>query len=253
MAGGRRLASAVLLVSALLAHPLVAQEPEAELQSDRPDLTTGAITMPARRLQLEGGFLYTRDEGVTENDIGQLTVRYGLVDDFELRLDSGSWVELRGGASGWSGGGIGFKWRWLEGQGGRPTIGLVASAAAPWGSGGMGPGAWQPQALLAASWSGEGWGVDANVGGARLIADDGRFDQAFWSLSISRSLTDTWSLFGEYYGDSREEPGGEASHFVNGGVGWLVRADLLLDAWGGDRIAGAGADWYAGTGLTYRF
>jgi hypothetical protein len=232
------------------AAPSVAQD----LQTDRPDVTEGATTMPAGRLQLESGVARESDNGDANQAFGQTLVRYGIVEGLELRVELGSWQRLAGGASGWDGGSLGLKARLVDGGDGVPQTSLVLTAATPLGDDEVAADAWQPDVKVAADWDlPGGFGLGANVGWGRPVEDGRRFDQATWSVSLGPPGGERLGTFLEYFGTTREAPGGDPTHYLDGGLTWALGPDLQVDVYGGAGLVEAATDWFVGAGAAVRF
>jgi hypothetical protein len=246
-------ATAAWVVGTAMAVVGAAQPLPEDLISDRPDFTESASTVSPGRVQLEAGYGFARDEGEDAHDLGQALLRVGLGRDLELRVGLGSFVDA-GPASGWDGGSVGLKVRLLDNWGLRPELAVLLGAATPFGDEEVADDAWQPEAKVAAAWElTERLGLSVNGGWARLGDGDGRFDQAQWSASLGVGVTDRLGVFGEYFGASREEPDGEATHYLDGGATWRLGDDLQLDAYGGAGLTGESADWFVGTGVVARW
>lgn len=242
-----RLCAALLLAPALAA----AQETE-ELVGDRPDFTESAVAVSPRRVQVEAGTTWTRDEGESAQEIGEVLVRIGVVEDLELRLGLGSWVRS-GDAEGWDGGSLGLKARLVEGWGGRPELAVLLGAATPFGGEEVADESWQPEAKLALGWElAEGLELGVNAGYARPGRGASRFDQAQWSAALGWGATERLGVFLEAFGFGREEAGGGATRYLDGGVTWLLGPELQLDARVGHGLGNEAADWFAGVGVVAR-
>ena len=237
----------------LAATAAAAQPSAAELVSDRPDVSESAVTVSAGRVQLEAGYGFTRDDGERVHDVGQALVRVGLLENLELRVGAGSFVDA-GEASGWDGGSLGLKVALLENWGWRPGLALLLGAATPFGDDEVAGDSWEPEVKVAAAWElRDRLGLSVNGGWARPGEGDGRFDQAQWSASLGWAATERLGVFGEVFGTSREEPGGDAAHSLDGGLTWLLTDDLQLDAYAGAGLTDAAPDWFVGTGVVARW
>lgn len=135
---------AVLLSCA--AAPVLAQEKQERLVSDRPDLVETSEVVGKGRVQLETGVLVERERSADERGrtyTSPTLLRVGLSDNVELRLESeGRTVEHsrdrasgeRSTVAGYADTSIGFSWHVQDGQGMRPSVGVLASADLPTGS-----------------------------------------------------------------------------------------------------------------------
>ena len=96
----RCLPSAVPLLATLLL--LLAMAPAAtaqDLVTDRPDFTESAVTITPGRVQVEAGASVAEADGTEALAVGELLVRIGLTERWELRLAPGSYERVEPGAS----------------------------------------------------------------------------------------------------------------------------------------------------------
>ncbi len=242
-----RLCAALLLAPALAG----AQETE-ELVGDRPDFTESSVAVSPGRVQVEAGTTWTRDEGETAHELGEVLVRIGVVEDLELRLGLGSWVRA-GDAEGWDGGSLGLKAQLVEGWGWRPELAVLLGTATPFGDEEVADESWQPEAKLALGWElAEDLELGVNAGYARPGKGESRFDQAQWSAALGWGATERLGFFLEAFGFGREEAEGDATRYLDAGVTWLLGPELQLDARVGRGLGDDAAEWFAGAGVVVR-
>lgn len=258
----RSVAAAALLAAGLLSAPAAAQlsgldEP---IVADRPDFTEGTSILDTGHFQLEGGYTFTRLDEEEGHTFGELLLRYGLTERIELRLEAGSYDRIDTGdsrISGFEDPGIGLKVRltdaatWIPGA---PAVAVVAGTSVPVGDGELTSDAWEPSAVLAFDWElSDRLGVGANLGGAALEGEDGRFTQATWSVSGGYGLTDRLGSYLEYYGISEDEEDGPTLHYLDAGLTYLIHGDLQLDVRVGRGLNGEDPDDYVGFGAAVRW
>jgi hypothetical protein len=249
------LPAALLALTALLAPAAPAAEP---LVTDRPDFTESAVTVPAGRWQLETGTTLTRAGGADDHALGEVLARIALGDRLELRLGGGSFhaAEGDGGADerGWEDASLGAKLALAPGGGRRPTAALLAAVSVPTGSGAFGGDGVVPEAVLALAWDlAPDLGLGVNAGYARARDPGGRFDQPFASVALGWGAGPRLGAFVEVYGFGREERGGDAAGYADGGVTLLFGPDRQLDLRAGAGLAGAGRGRFAGVGYSLRW
>ena len=237
--------------------------------TDRPDQTESTATVPPGRSQLELGATFTRDQegGTTVETLevpGSL-LRIGLGERLELRLGWTGWLDdeertggLRTGADGIGDAEIGAKVRLREGGGRSPAVALIAATSVPVGDEPLSSERFDPAARIAVSHDLEGGiGVGWNVGveTASEPADGGRTTRAtaIYTLAAGFPAGERWGLFAELFGEIPMSAGGGPAHSVDGGVTWLVRPNLQLDAAAGAGLSDDAPDWFAGVGLSVRF
>lgn len=244
----------VLLLSVLFSSAAAAQE--GALVTDRPDFTESAESVERGHLQLEAGYSF-EDGGREEvHTVGETLLRIGLSGLTELRLELPSYVDP-GGPRGFADASIGLK---LEAAAAgdehsflEPAMALIVSTTLPTGEAEIGEPHLQPGVLLALAWPlGERFAVGSNVGLTYASSDGEQFAEARFSTALGADLGGAWGGFLEYYGFFPENAGGEARHFVDGGLTYLLSSDLQLDARIGTEPGGE-TDLFAGVGLAYRW
>lgn len=111
-----------------LALPLccAAAEPDTWIATDRPDFVDAPDVVGRGRVQLEAGFLQSKQARSTP-----WMLRLGATDALELRLESDGRLTDRSDparARGWGDTALSVKWHAREGEGGAPSVGLVLQA-----------------------------------------------------------------------------------------------------------------------------
>jgi hypothetical protein len=251
------------LLMILLSLPILAQEERPELITDRPDATESPSVVPQGALQIETGALFTSfEEDVLQTQTQTLTynttlLRYGLLDNLELRLgwnvveqsnkttgDGLATIE-----SGFSPLLFGMKVNIAQEKGWLPTIGLVGHLFLPFTA----SEDFKPQHTsidfrfafdhtLSDSSSiaynlGAQWEADS-LGAAYI-----------YTLAYGYSITDSFGLYAELYGDLPEK--NRSNHYWDAGVTYLILPNLQLDATIGTSIT-KGQDLLLSGGFSYR-
>ncbi len=251
-----RLLPLVPLLVALIAGPALAQGPPREpLVTDRPDFTESAVTVPT--LQLEAGYTFTRAGEADAHSFGELLLRVPLSGRIELRLGANSLIvrESPGDdATGVEDASLGFKLALAPGSGAAPAVAVIAGATLPTGSNEFGSDHVQPGATLSLAWdltnhASLGWN-----GGYAYVSEAGaRFSEWASSLALGYALAPRLGGYGEVYGFLTPDEQGGNSSFINGGLTYLLTADLQLDARIGAGIDGGDAGTYVGVGVSHRW
>ncbi len=235
------------------------------LSPDRPDFTEGTGTIPVGHVQVEGGFTLTRVDDVDATSFGELLVRIGLGERVEARLGLGSYSRIdtdaggTGDISGFEDPALELKVRVTDEAGelapGQPAVALVLATSVPVGDKELTSDEWIPAALLAFGWDlSSRFSLGANLGASYAADGAGdRFAQAFGSLAAGFSATDRLGTFVEWYGFSEEESDGPSTHYVNGGISYLINNDLIVDARIGTGLNDPDPDWFAGIGASVRW
>jgi hypothetical protein len=255
----RHLAPALALaLAALTAAPVVSQEDETvePLVTDRPDFTESAAIVRKGRTQVESGYTFT-DSGDEESDaIGEVLLRIGVSERFELRVGLNSYVSVDNGAgdgpSGFEDPALGLKVNLGDGDGKVPAAALIVGTTLPVGSSEIGVDDAQPGAVLSLAWElTDKAGLGSNLGGRYASDGDDRFTEWSGSLALGRSFTGSFGGYVEWYGFS-SSGGGPDTHFLNAGLTRLVGPDLQLDARVGAGLNSAADDYFVGVGLSWR-
>ncbi len=241
--------------------PIFAQQERPELITDRPDATEAPSVVVQGALQIESGALFTsfEDDVLQTNTTTYNTtlLRFGLLENLELRL-GWNFVEQRNKLStaqeefiqsGLSPLLLGMKVNITQEKGWLPTIGLIGHLFLPFTA----SDDFKPQNTsvdfrfafdhtlsdsssiaynLGAQW-------EADTPGAAYI----------YTLAYGYSLTDSFGLYAELYGDMPEN--NSANHYWDAGLTYLVLPNLQLDATVGTSIT-EGQDVLVSAGFSYR-
>ncbi len=233
---------------------------EDSISPDRPDFTEGTGLIPVGHVQVEGGVTLARVEDEDSTSLGEVLVRFGIGERSEARIGLGSYTRVDGefaDVSGFEDPALELKIRFTEEAGelapGQPAVALVLGTSVPVGDKELTSDEWVPTAIFAFDWDLGRFGLGANLGGSYETGDDDRFVQAFGSLSAGFSVTDRLGTYLEWYGFSEEEKDGPSTHYVDGGISFLINNDLMVDARIGTGLNDADPDWYAGVGASVRW
>lgn len=251
----------ITLFMTLVFLPIFAQQERPELITDRPDATEAPSVVVRGALQIESGALFTsfEDDVLQTNTTTYNTtlLRFGLLENLELRL-GWNFVEQRNKLStaqgevtqsGLSPLLLGMKVNISQEKGWLPTIGLIGHLFLPFTA----SDDFKPQNTsvdfrfafdhtlsdsssiaynLGAQW-------EADTPGAAYI----------YTLAYGYSLTDSFGLYAELYGDMPEN--NSANHYWDAGLTYLVLPNLQLDATVGTSIT-EGQDVLVSAGFSYR-
>lgn len=233
-----------------------------DLITDRPDQTESSVTVPRKTLQIETGFVFEKfksDDAEFENwGIATTLLRYGVLDNFELRL--GSYyqhssltvndVETDSTQQGVGPITAGLKVYITEEKGAWPEIALLADLTfSDWGHLDYRPSYnYSVIKLLFSHTLSKRFGLGYNLG----FANNGEDPKGFfvYSLVLGASVTNRLSAFAEVYGnfDDSSLP----RHRIDGGITYLLRHNLQLDASAGFGPKDTLSMWFASAGLTWR-
>lgn len=239
----RTSAAWVFTAVALAALPASAQE---NIASDRPGIGSAAVVVAPGVLQAEFGTAWFGGPGADALGVGQLFVRYGL-GALELEFLGNSWVTVRdGGPDGFEDVGVGAKVRVAQGISDRADLSFQGLLTAPTGGDAFTADEWVPTVVALMDVSlGATSGMGVNFGYRFGPGDlDGL---VFTSVTPAISLTDQLGAYGGWAGNFFE--GGD-THWIEGGLAYLVTSDLQLDLNG---AASPDTDrWFIGVGMAVR-
>lgn len=222
----------------LLALSLRAQEPPIEVNPNRPTFANPALTTQSGVAELEWGLLRSTLRDDSTNFGTPTLLKFGLEKDLELRLSSPGYLRLAptGGAS-VSGPGdlsLGAQWCYLHDGlfGTDQAIQLAHTFPTASSAQGLGNGAPIDVLTLLFSRDAGPYHVDVNLleSWVGLTPDlgGGRATQAAGTVSITRNLSESWSITGELYA-IQATPVNE--HIVSNlwAVAYKVSKRLVLD------------------------
>lgn len=233
--------SALLLVLAMPA----ARADDDTINPDRPNVANSSQVVGNSRVQLEIGAQWDRqrDDGVHSRTLSTPTLlRIGLNDTVELRVETdGRSIEhdtdpstgAHATSAGWTDTAVGFKWHFLDGDGAKPSLGLIGEVALPTGSSALrGKGA-RPELDLPAEWDlGHDWSLAVMPGVGSDSDDNGsRYGYGLFAASVGKAFTERAHGFVELAAPqiARAAHGGNQT-IVDAGLSWLVNKDCQLDA-----------------------
>ena len=260
-----------ILITLILPAGAFAQEaPASPISTDRPGFLFSSLTVGRGLFQAELGL-----PGVTIDDQGGVRsratsliglARYGLTDNFELRLGGPVYSETRlsgaGQRSTERGFGdleVGAKWHLLDNAGGRPSLALIPSVIVPTGEAGFSAEDPIYQLNLAAEWAlAGGWGLAGLAGylnGPSPTAEErDRYGQGTFAVSLGRPLpSPRWSAYGETACLATDLDGASDSSFFGGGLKYLMGNDAQLDLSFDRGLTSDSPDWLLGLGFAARF
>jgi hypothetical protein len=204
---------------------------------DRPDISTSTHTAPVRALQVELGLEYARfHNDTTERRLAvQATLRTGLSDRLEVRLDGEPLVRLKEESDdiGLGDMAVGLKYRVFEPPEGKgwPVLGVLPFVKLPTARTPIGSGRLDAGVLLLADqdlpWEMQ---LTVNAGLVAVGQPHGYLLQGLASASLSREFWGRLSPFLEVFFASREERDGHDAVGLNTGLVYLLTRRVAIDA-----------------------
>lgn len=226
-------------------------QPDAPIETDRPDVTNSSIVVPAGSLQSENGVEASRDHGTNILSGPNNRWRLGIAPCLEALVDLPSYVTaFRGaGPSGFSDVAPAVKWQ-ISPVPGKFDLSITAGAALPTGATGIsGPGV---QPYLQIPWSialGEGWALTGMETNFFTPAADSNF--AYQStLTLEKEIGERAFLFVEYVGDFPSN--GRNSQMLNSGGGYRIDDHHQIDFHVGVGLDRNAANYIFGVGYSFR-
>lgn len=254
-----------ILISTLFlffAVALQAQQQVPDLVTDRPDQTESAATVPKHFLQIETGFILENDENeISRNKsfaYSTTLLRYGLWDNFELRLGAaylGDNVTKKNSdfsqnIAGFSPLHVGFKVKVAEEKGLRPDIAFLGGLELPFTAGSD----YKPSytaATMRFAFSHTlsdrfslGYNLGAEWDGETAVPG------YFYSVALGIGLIENLGMFVESFGAIQEA--GTAQHQLDAGFTYLLTPNFQVDISGGIGLNDAAPDNFISFGLSYR-
>lgn len=239
-----------------------AQNEVPELITDRPDQTESSTVVPYHSLQIETGFLQKNDKvGDVEHRAfayNTTLLRYGLLENFELRLgleylgeeEKYQNADSVSTTSGLSPVYTGFKVKIADEDGWKPEIAFLGGLVLPFTA----QDDFKPEYTSAdirfsfAHTLSEklslGYNLGAEWDGETAIPG------YFYSLALGIGLTDKLGMFVEGYGLLPEK--GNSEHLFDAGFTYLLTPNFQLDISGGIGINEYATDNFLSVGFTYR-
>jgi hypothetical protein len=231
------------------------------LVTDRPDFTESPQTVPAGRIQIEGGVTYERSGQSKTTTFGETLIRVATGDKSELRIGLPSYLTVRGDGrtNGLDDGSLGVKFALAEGSGygfKKPALGVIIATSIPSGAKRIAERTYAPEVKLAAGVDlNERWSLGTNLGVARPTDGEQRFTQLVGTAALAYSVSEKVGAYFEGFAFSKTTPSGDSARYLNTGLTYLVNPDLQLDARLGFGINNdvSGPDYFYGIGVARRF
>lgn len=150
---------AALVACCLSSLAIPAAASDEPIATDRPDFVESSNVVGKGRLQVESSVAFDRNgpDGSRETFRSTPTlVRFGVTDTLELRVESDGALHQRtngiGTERGYADASLGLKWHAMDGEGSRPSVGILLHADLSTGSEAFREEGTRPSARVVAEW-----------------------------------------------------------------------------------------------------
>lgn len=246
----------IFLLLVITSSPLIAQEGQDNIVTDRPSQSESAYLVPTGKFQLETGFLVEKDGENKNYTYNVSSFRYGVNEHFELRLIteylgtksvvSNEEVVTKGMAPLV----IGTKLKVAENNGLIPEVAFVGHLVLKTGA-----AQYQPDYVTSNFRFSMEYGLSDKFSlGCNLGAKwNGSTPNAtgVYTFIIGYGLSDRIALFSEVYGFLTEQAG-SPDHRFNGGATYRIASNMQLDISGGLGLSDVSPDNFISTGFSIR-
>lgn len=232
------------------------------ISTDRPTAAVGSYIVPKGTFQIESGVIYTNRNDQTEIkelwSYATTLLRYGVLDNFEVRLASSyesaniytKETQTDSIISGMGPLSAGFKFTVVHEKGIRPEIAIAASITfRHLGHKSYAPTYSYPIGLITASNTlSKRFSLGYNIG----FAYDGETADGFfiYAVYLGFQITDRLWSFVEVFGNF--DNGNFPNHKIDGGLTYLLRHNLQIDLTGGTGFSSDVDKYFLNAGISWR-
>lgn len=242
----------LLITNSLMAQTDPSGKHSLELVTDRPDQTESSVVVPPGYFQLETGWGLARKGEENTHEFPTTLLRIGIIRSVELRVgfNGDVWEPDELSPQQREDGELGAKFHLWQERGWIPEAGLLLSVSVPRRA--------DPAFRLALSHSlSDRISFSYNLGAAWESEPDGdqdmdRLSVFQYTTTLGIGLSDRTGAFLEVFGDLPFSAEGGPEHLLDGGLTYLLRDNLQVDAFGGIGLSQAADDWLVGLGVTLR-
>ncbi len=258
-----------LLLLVLAGAPSARAQDPGEIITDRPDETESPISVNPGYVQLELGWGFVNaDRDGSKRQTHQVPgtlIRIGALPGLEARLGFGGWrhreVADSSGAETSSGVGplrLGAKYQFNEGEGWTPTLALLGAVVLPTAAEELGPERVDPTVRVAASHEASSVvGIGYNIGLRWLSVEAVTGEtstqlEGIYTLAFGFALSERFGAFAEAFGALALSDDAVSVASLDGGLTFLARRNLQLDARAGVGLDKDADAWFVGAGFSWR-
>ncbi|MCC9169058.1 transporter [Pontibacter harenae] len=226
------------------------------IDAGRPDKSQGTSVVPKGLVQVEAGLQYQKDDlngqDVRTRSYPTMTLRYGLLNKIELRIEGGlqdSVFNERGSSSRTRGLGpvtAGVRYVMWSGKGIIPDAAFTGTVTLPVSNALSPP---DPEAML-------NFGFSNTLANWLSLTYSVRYGWIYrdtelrYAADLRADLSKTFSMYIEYF--SIEESSAAVRHHADVGVLWFPKANIQLDVSAGIGLNEAAPAYFATTGISIR-
>ena len=218
------------------------------IETDRPHVSEGACVVGPGTVQLEAGLLTDLSAGDRPVYNLPALLRVGVSDSWELRLESDSFglIDQRMGFSDLN---LGAKVMLYEGET-FDAAALLRLGVYTHGEGFAGHLIPEAKLLIGTDLT-DSLAMEVNLGMASIFDGEKGVLEPNFSVALTQSLDDQWSLFGEVFGvGAHRQP---VAIFAQGGMMVLLSNDSQFDFEVIKGLTPGSQDWSIGAGYSQRF
>ena len=225
------------------------------LITDRPDQTESATVIPRGLIQIETGYLFSRNSGLSTHEVPGTLLRLGLGLRTELRVGHDGVIGSKN-SYGAGDSSIGFKLNLIDSSAGwRPEFAVLANTTLPTGDASYSSNNFDPNILLSfahelSSNFSLGYNVGANWKSSSEKID--RDELFVYSLAFGRTINERIAAFLEVFGNRQINGLREKTTSVDGGLVFLLDDTFQVDIYVGRGIIGVADDVFFGAGVSLR-
>lgn len=263
----------LLFITFLLINTSVFAQELPEISSDRPDQSESPDIVPLRSFQFEMGFDYNKFETDIVNGMGDISkliieeyetpeilIRYGLYKKLELRLATSVNITkefdrnpetFSSSTSDFGPIVAGLKVNLNEEHEGIPSIAFLAEVGMPGLTISGSKNYFNPDLRLCfGSTLTNNFSIEYNIG-VKSTSGFNSSTAGLYALSAGLDISEQTGIFAEVYGFVPFSKN-KATHFIDGGITFLLKKNIQLDASGGYALNSEGTEYFLDAGVTFR-
>jgi outer membrane putative beta-barrel porin/alpha-amylase len=227
---------------------------QSPIATDRPQITSSSIVVPCGSLQFENGFQETGNEGQRGFDFPETSVRFGIANKTELRLEFPEYFQNDNTGAGFASGlgdlSVGFKQQLGPTRGGF-DVSVIPSVSFPTGANAISSHGYDPTVQVPWSHSfKKNWTAAGMFSLMWPTQGPRRNLTGQSSVYIDRQLTQPWDAYVEYSGAFPQRGGPQ--HVIDFGTAYKLSPHQQLDFHWNFGLSSAVPDHSIGFGYSFR-